>query len=222
MMEGLAMQDDLVIQRPDTAATQPVELLLLFHGVGSSAEDLRPLSEVVADLRPAAWVISVRSPRRSGFGAGWQWFSVQGVTEQDRPARVAAAMPTFRERVGAWQRESGATPASTTLIGFSQGAIMALESTQVDGPALAGQVIAIAGRFAQPPRKAPAGAVVNLMHGEQDRVMPVGLAGDAQQQLLALGAQVTLDRFSGLGHGIDAHVVQAIARRLDEGAPEAL
>jgi predicted esterase len=50
------------------------------------------------------------------------------------------------------------------------------------------------------------------MHGEQDRVMPVGLAAAAQQQLLAIGAQVRLDRFDGLGHGIDARVVEVIAR----------
>lgn len=218
MMDNLTMHDDLVIQRPDGGAAQPAELLLLFHGVGASADDLRPLAEAVADLRPGAWVVSVRAPLRSDLGAGWQWFSVQGVTEQNRPARVAAAMPAFRERVRAWQRASGALPAHTSLIGFSQGAIMALESTQQDGPALAARVVAIAGRFALPPRQAPADTLLHLMHGDQDRVMPVGLAAAAQQQLLALGAPVTLDRFASLGHGIDARVVAAIAQRLGDGS----
>ena len=44
----------------------------------------------------------LRSPLRSEFGAGWQWFPVQGVTEQNRPARVAAAMPAFLAQVQAW------------------------------------------------------------------------------------------------------------------------
>jgi phospholipase/carboxylesterase len=34
--------------------------------------------------------------------------------------------------------------------------------------------------------------------------------------LQALGADVTLDRFPGLGHGIDARVLSAIVRRLGE------
>ncbi|HSV78739.1 MAG TPA: hypothetical protein VLK85_05975 [Ramlibacter sp.] len=54
----------------------------------------------------------------------------------------------------AWQRESGIGANATALIGFSQGAIMALESTQQPEP-VAARVIAIAGRFAQPPRVAP-------------------------------------------------------------------
>jgi phospholipase/carboxylesterase len=215
------MQDDLVIQQPDGAATPGAELLLLFHGVGSSTEDLRPLGQALATHRPQAWVISVRSPLRSESGAGWQWFSVQGVTEQSRPARVVAAMPAFLARVQAWQRVTGAAAAHTTLVGFSQGAIMALESTQQDGQAApAGRVVAIAGRFAQPPRRAPTSTVVNHMHGDQDRVMPVVLAVEADRQLRALGARSTLDRFAGLGHGIDAQVVEAIARRMSQAAEQ--
>ena len=210
------MPDDLILHRP-AASVGSAELLLLFHGVGSSAEDLAPLGEAIAARRPNAWVVSVRAPGRSDFGAGWQWFPVQGVTEANRPERVAAAMPAFTDRVAAWQRHTGVDAARTTLIGFSQGAIMALESTQqVHGPLLAGRLIAIAGRFAQAPRRAPAGAVVHLMHGDQDRVMPVDLAVEAERELRALGAVVTLDRFAGLGHGIDARVVETIARRLAE------
>jgi len=210
------MQGDLIIQQPDAAATPAAELLLLFHGVGSSAEDLSPLGQALAAHRPHAWVVNVRSPLHSEFGAGWQWFSVQGVTEQNRPARVAAAMPAFLAQVQAWQRVTGVTAAHTALVGFSQGAIMALESTQQGGQAPAGRVVAIAGRFAQPPRVAPTGTEVNLMHGDQDRVMPVVLAVEADRQLRALGARSTLDRFAGLGHGIDAQVVEAIARRMSE------
>ena len=211
------MQDALVIQRPAAAPTPADELVLLFHGVGSSAEDLRPLAQALAPQRPQAWIVSVRAPHPSEFGAGWQWFSVQGVTEANRPVRVAAAMPAFLQSVDAWQRETGAVTARTTLIGFSQGAIMALQATQQRQP-VAGRVIAIAGRFAQPPQAVPAGTLLHLMHGEQDRVMPVGLAVDAQRQLRALGARATLDLYPGLGHGIDARVIAGIVQRLNEPA----
>lgn len=207
------MPNDLVIQRPDASLTQATELLLLFHGVGSSAEDLRPLGEALAANRPGAWVVSVRSPHRSEFGPGRQWFSVQSVTEQNRPARVAAAMPEFLAAVRHWQRETGVDAAQTTLIGFSQGAIMSLESTQVAGPPISTRVIAIAGRFAQPPYLAPM-ASVHLMHGAQDRVITIDWAIDADRDLRRLGAESTLDYFSGLGHSIDARIVETILRRL--------
>ena len=202
------MRNDLLIQRPEAAATR--QLLLLFHGVGSSAEDLRPLGEALAAQRPQACVVSVRSPDSSDLGQGWQWFSVRGVTEADRPARVAAAMPRFVETVPAWQRESGVGPGGTTLIGFSQGAIMALESTQQPAP-VAGRVIARAGRFARPPRVAPLQVALHLLHGDQDRVMPPALADDAVRQWRALGGSASLATFTGLGHGIDARVVRRVA-----------
>lgn len=208
------MQSDLILQRPQ--ASDNAELLLLFHGVGSRAEDLAPLGQTLASQRANAWVISVRSPDRSDLGQGWQWFSVQGVTEANRPARVNSAMPAFVERIRAWQSETGVGPLNTTLVGFSQGAIMALESTQLSGASRhAARVVAIAGRFAQAPRIKPENVAVHLLHGEQDQVMPIGLAMEAERELRSLGALPTLDRFAGLGHGIDARVVQAIGRRLE-------
>lgn len=207
------MQNDLLLQRP--VASDSAELMLLFHGVGSSAEDLVPLGRALAAKRPHTWVVSVCAPDLSESGRGWQWFSVQGVTEANRPERMAAAMPVFIQRIQAWQLEAGIGAEHTTLIGFSQGAIMALESTQLGGVAShADRVIAIAGRFAQPPRHAPQGTRVHLMHGEQDPVMPIGLAVDAERDLRYLGATTTLDRFVGLGHGVDDRVVEAIRRRL--------
>ena len=208
------MHDDLLIQHPAAETGDDAELLLLFHGVGANAEDLRPLGEWLAAQRPRAGIVSVRAPEPSDFSDGWQWFSVQGVSEANRPARVASAMPAFLARVRDWQRQMGAGAPRTTLIGFSQGAIMALESTQQPGPPIAGRVVAIAGRFAQPPRQMPAGTRVHLLHGDQDPVMPVALAVDAEQRLRALGSDVTLDRFAGLGHGIDGRVAERVASHL--------
>ena len=206
------MQHDLVIQQPDAARAEPghsAQLLLLFHGVGASARDLLPLAEALAEAKSHAWVVSLQAPHPAEFGYGWQWFSVQGVTEANRPGRVAAAMPAFLQRVAAWQARTGSTPERTTLIGFSQGAIMSLEATQASQTSVAGRIIAIAGRFAQAPQRAPQGAAVHLLHGDQDQVMPVHLATSAHQELQALGAAASLQRFSGLGHGIDQRVLNA-------------
>jgi phospholipase/carboxylesterase len=204
--------NDLIVQRPAT----PSQLVLLFHGVGSSARDLAPLGEALAPHLPAAAIVNLQAPEAAG--PGWQWFSVQGVTEADRPARVAAAMPAFLQAVRQWQEACGIGPERTTLIGFSQGAIMALESTQQGSP-LADRVIALSGRFARPPHTTRASARTHLMHGDADAVMPVRGAVDALAQLQGLGAVATLDRFPGLGHGIDRRVVDAIVRRLEDAVP---
>lgn len=206
---------DLIIQLPAT----PRQLVLLFHGVGSSARDLVPLGEALAPHLPDAVIVSVQAPEASG--PGWQWFSVQGVTETNRPARVAAAMPGFVQAVRQWQETCVVAPAGTTLIGFSQGTIMALESTQLEEPPVA-RVVALSGRFARPPRFAHASVRTHLMHGDADAVMPVRGAIDALTLLKGIGAVATLDRFPGLGHGIDARVVDAVVRRLDDAVPASI
>ncbi|HXD41734.1 MAG TPA: esterase [Ramlibacter sp.] len=206
------MHDSVVVQRPQG---QPRELVLLFHGVGSSAADLVPLAQVAAQALPEAMVVSVNAPNKSTLGRGREWFSVVGVTEQSRPPRVEQAMPAFLAAIAHWQHESGLTPSRTTLIGFSQGAIMALEATQIaQAPLPMVRVVAIAGRFALPPRRAPASVAYHLIHGEADAVMPAQHSIQAAKQLAGMGASVTVDLVPGLGHSIDARVGALLRKRL--------
>ena len=207
------MEEAVVVQRAEATPAAQRRLLLMFHGVGSSAQDLRPLAQALAARQPDTFVVSVNSPQRSEWGSGWQWFSVQGITEENRPARVAAAMPGFVETVRRWQHETGVDAQRTALLGFSQGAIMALESTQAGAP-LAAQVFAIAGRFAQAPRAATPATTIHLFHGDRDQVMPLRASVEAEAQLRALGTPATLDTFAGLGHGLDARVVDSVLRRM--------
>ena len=98
---------------------------------------------------------------------------------------------------------------------------MALESTQLDSP-VAERVIAMSGRFARPPRIAHASVRTHLMHGDADGSDAGAGAVDALAQLQGLGAVATLDRFPGLGHGIDRRVVDAIVRRLGDAVPASI
>lgn len=204
------MNSSIVIQQPAAGASH---LFLLFHGVGSNARDLLPVGQGIARQFPGAMVVSVDAPHASDLGAGRQWFSVVGVTEEGRPARIAQAMPLFLSTVGEWQQTAGVEPAQTTLVGFSQGAIMALESTQ-QATLPAHRVVAFAGRFATAPRQAPAGLTVHLIHGDQDNVISPRFSHEAAQALKALGGQVTHDSVPGLGHGIDGTAFGQMVTRL--------
>lgn len=194
------------------------QLVLLFHGVGSSAQDLAPVGQALAQARPRATVVSVEAPHPSQLGRGKEWFSVVGITEENRPQRIAQAMPLFLQTIQHWQDLTGIGPDRTVLVGFSQGAIMSLESTQASlQPAGAAHtVVSLAGRFARPVRRAPAGVRLHLIHGEQDGVVQTKWSVEAASQWRALGRRVTLDLVPGLGHGIDAralrHVVDHLSR----------
>ncbi|MDE3011157.1 MAG: esterase [Pseudomonadota bacterium] len=208
------MHDGLILQEGGAAGGR---LCLLFHGVGARPEAMAGVGHALAERDPALTVVSVQAPQRSDVGFGWQWFSVRGVDEANRPARVAAAMPAFVECVRHWQGRCQAAPADTTLVGFSQGALMALEATQV-AAGLAAHVVSLGGRFARPPQRAPLDTVVHVLHGEDDPVMDCARAVAACEQLQMLGGQVTLDLFPGLGHDIDARVIARLLERLPDPA----
>lgn len=203
------MSAGLVLQSPSA----PRHLFLLFHGVGATPQDLAPLGKLLAAAFPEAAVVSVPAPDRSDFGQGLQWFSVMGVTEQDRPARVAATLPRFLATVREWQQHFGLGSAETTLVGFSQGAIMALAATEVAQPPAA-RVVSLSGRHAALPTAAPAGVRIHFLHGDADPVIPVAHARAAAQALLALGGEVTLDVLPRLAHGIDRTMADRLTQRL--------
>jgi phospholipase/carboxylesterase len=198
----------VVVARPSNAS----QLILLFHGVGSSAANLVPLGRHIADALPNAMVVSVDGAHPSSMGGGREWFSVAGVTETNRPARVAQALPAYLAQVEQWQTDAGLGPSQTSLVGFSQGAIMSLEATQLSP--LAQCVVAVAGRFAEPPRMAPVGVKYRFVHGEVDGVIASRFSLDAVEQLRELGADAQAHLVPGLGHGINAEAAQRVLEAL--------
>jgi phospholipase/carboxylesterase len=208
----------LIIQRPAGPARQ---LVLLFHGVGADEADLRPVGERLAREYPEALVASLRATHRGSFGSGYQWFAIEGIDDASRIARVAAEMPGFVARVRQWQLETGLGAEATVLIGFSQRAIMALEAaSQAGDDALAGRVVALSGRYAQLPTAPLAATTLFMIHGKTDPVMHYGYTLEAAQHLVALGADIVADVIPGLGHGIDAEVLDLLVRRLRTHVPK--
>jgi phospholipase/carboxylesterase len=204
------MFTSITVSRPEGDAQQ---LMLLFNGVGSDAQDMVALGEQLAAAFPGAFIVSVQAPERFEFGPGYQWFSVNAVTEANRVERVARALPAFVAAIQHWQHVAHVGIERTTLIGFSQGAIMALESARAR-PCVAGRVVSIAGRFAQLPDTAPKETTVHLFHGQRDAVIPSALTVDACARLAALGAKVTADVVPDLGHGINATLLTVLIERL--------
>lgn len=208
----------MIIQQPGGAARQ---LVLLFHGFGASAEDMRPVGERLAAEYPEALVASLRAPHPASLGVGYEWFSAEGLNDARRVERVAAELPLFVAAIRQWQRDTGLGPEATVLVGFSQGAIMVLEAaTQAGDDVLAGRVVALAGRYARLPATNPGGTTLFLIHGKADEATPYGFTVEAARHLVALGADVVADVIPWLGHGIDAEVLDLVARRLRTHVPK--
>jgi phospholipase/carboxylesterase len=202
------MSDSIVVARPEGQAGQ---LVLMFHSAGTGPEDMVPLGQALAAEFPGAFVVSVAAPAQPGGGNSW--FSLLEIDEASRPGRVAAAMPGFVDTVRRWQREAGVDTDAIALVGFSQGGEMALEATR-EQPAIAGRVVAIAGRFARLPESPNPGTTLHLLHGKLDPVTPYAATVEAAQHLVRIGADVTADVIPFCGHQINDDVVELLIERL--------
>ena len=174
--------------------------VIFLHGVGSSGAAMAPLAGAAALGVPAH---CPDGPLPFGHGQGRQWFSIEGVTEDNRPARVAAALPGFEQVVS----QFGDTRDSL-LVGFSQGAIMSLHAVAAGMPAAG--VIALSGRLAGPVAARDDWPPITLLHGSADPMMPPAVAHATEGWLKEAGAAPQLTIFEGLGHSVDARTVAAI------------
>ena len=213
---------------PDTlqwlpAAGRAEQLMILLHGWGASAAAMAPLAMALrAEFPQAALLAPEGFEPVDGALAGRQWFQMNGsdgpLTEANRPARVAAVLPRLADWVRAAQAATGVGPAATALVGFSQGAVIALELAQLhDG--LAGRVLSFSGRYATLPDRALAQTTLHFFHGATDSVIPAAQARLAMERLAALHGDATIDIAAGVGHELPAALVRCAIERLRTHIP---
>ncbi len=177
-----------------------VDLLIFLHGVGSSGGDLIPLARDWAG-RTGLAVAAPDAPFPFDLAAvGRQWFSVAGVTDENRPRRLDEASAAFDAVLEREMQVAGTSETHTALIGFSQGTIMALDALG-RGRHFAG-VLGFSGRLGRPPKATIDRRPVLLVHGDADPVIPVDEAMAARHALEAAGAVADFARIAGGGHGI--------------------
>ena len=179
------------------------KIIILLHGVGSNGADLQGLGDYWQASMPGVICESPNAPQHCDMGQGYQWFSVSGVTEQNRPARIVEAREQFDATLkGILNKHQIGAEDQLILVGFSQGSIMSLDALVRDALPLAG-VVAFSGRLSSPaPYHPSAGSKAILIHGDADPVIPWTESRDAQQKLQAAGVAVELSVEAGVPHTI--------------------
>ena len=161
-------------------------LVIFLHGVGSNGAALASLGRLWADLLPDTAFASPDGafPFDQG-GSGRQWFSVSGVTAANRSERIVEARPALDAVLAGLIADHGLSDRldRVALVGFSQGAIMALDVV-VSGRLPVGAVVGFAGRLATPRPWSPSATPVLLVHGSDDAMIP---ASEGEAAAAALG-----------------------------------
>jgi phospholipase/carboxylesterase len=178
--------------------------LVLLHGWGADANDLFELGAMLTD--PPVSVVALQAPLTHPTGQGRQWYDLQ----QPQWPQLPEAREDLRRRLLELHQELPLE--RTVLLGFSQGAAMALD-VATDGLIPAG-VVSCSG-YPHPNWKPTADQrpPVLLTHGREDPVVPFAASEELQRQLVKGGRPVQLLGFSG-GHSIDEALLPELRRFL--------
>jgi phospholipase/carboxylesterase len=203
---------------PASKAT-PRQLVVLCHGLGADGYDLIDLAPAWQHACPDALFASVHAPFSHDSGFGRQWWSVADRSPPVVEAGVRAAAPYLHGFIDAELARLGLPPEAYAIMGFSQGAMMAL-FTGLRRKVAPRAVLAISGALVAPdalPGELANNAPVLIVHGEADEAVPVSRSHDAEVALIAAGVPVEAHYIPRLGHGIDDTGISLGALALQRG-----
>ena len=196
---------------------KPGHLVVLLHGYGADGNDLIGLAPVLAPLMPDVVFHAPNAPYPcEGNPMGFQWFGISRLDPAVTLAGVQGAAPFVEAFLDETMAKYGLDEAKTTLIGFSQGTMMALHvglrrKTQLAGIIGFSGLLAGAALLGTEIRSRPP---VLLVHGDSDQMLPHHLSEEAAAALKANGVPVEFHIAKGIGHGIDQTGLSLAARFL--------
>ncbi len=187
------------------------QLVIFLHGVGADGNDLIGLAPYFQQVLPDARFLSPNAPYRFDMApVGYQWFSLQDFTEETRLAGAAKAAPLLDAFIDAELGKDGLAEENLALIGFSQGAMIALHVGLRRERQLAAIVsysgILVGKELLETEMKSK--PPILLTHGTADPVLPFAFLAEAEKGLSELGLEVSAYSRPGLPHGIDDECIR--------------
>jgi len=192
---------------PPKSGGVPQQAVVLLHGYGSNGADLIGLAPFWQDTLPDAVFISPNAPLEvRELADGYKWFDVdfEGDRLASRQTGCMTARPVLLEFLTDLWAQTGIAPEQTLLVGFSQGAMMALHVGLSLPQPLMG-IVAFAGALLPPEgfgTPAMGHPPVCLVHGDVDTMVDPERSADAERVLRAAGYDVAYHVSLGVGHGI--------------------
>ena len=197
----------LNVLRRDPASKGPAtSLVVICHGVGADGHDVYALSDTLADAVPDAAFLVPDGPEPCDMAAvGRQWFSLQDRTPAVLEDGARRATPLLLATIEAELARRAIPTDAVAMLGFSQGAMMALFAGLRRAPPPRA-ILAYSGALLDTPHldaELVGHPPVLLVHGQDDEVVPFSRGPAAEAALERRGIPVTSLWRPGVGHWID-------------------
>ena len=192
------------------------QLVVILHGYGADGNDLIEIGRQWQPLFPDAAFIAPHAHEPCAMAPmGRQWFALTDRNPHERWSGAVSARTVIDPFVDAELAALGVDDSNLAIVGFSQGAMMALHvglrrrtapaailafSGTLVGPEHIGEATARDAAGQTPP--------ILLVHGSHDEVVPVQSLFSSSQQLAEAGIPCQWHLAIGLGHGIDGEGIR--------------
>jgi len=198
------------------------QLVVFLHGYGADGKDLIEIGRQWRNWLPDAAFVAPNAPEPCAMApSGRQWFALSAqrandaATAADRWSGVVKAAPSLDAFLDAELARLGLDESRLSLVGFSQGTMMALHvglrrqrapatilgySGVLVGPEHLGEAKARDARGGPPP--------ILLVHGDQDAMIPLEVLFISSEELAKADFPVQWHLSIGIGHGIDNAVLR--------------
>ncbi len=209
-----------------STGTEPDGTVIWLHGLGADGHDFEPIvPELRLPSRLSLRFVFPHAPVRPvTVNAGMRMRAWYDIIALDRRARQdeagiresSAATVELIER----ERERGIAAERIVLAGFSQGGAIAIHTALRYPDRLAGLLalstwMPLAGTLADEGSEANRNLPVLMGHGRQDPMVPIALAEQSREQLLAAGYPVQWRSYE-MGHAVCAQEIADISLWLQE------
>lgn len=207
-----------------SASNDPKYLVIFLHGYGANGENLIGLHHEFSYALPDAHYISPNAvePWEGGFPHAYQWFTLYNGSDRHTLVEIARDIKKsnqiLADFIAAQLQRFNLGFDKLFLVGFSQGAMMAMYQGFIANQKLAG-VISFSGKVILPEMvgdKINSKPQICLIHGEEDSVLPFENFLEAKKLLTGKEIEHEAHPVPHLDHSIDIHgirVAQQFIRR---------
>jgi phospholipase/carboxylesterase len=202
------------------SGNKPVGLVVLLHGYGSNGADLISLAAMIQPSLPDLAFVAPNAPAQlPQMANAHQWWPIESFSAGERAAGALAAAPGVDAFLTRELLESGLADNRLLLVGFSQGAMLALHVGLRRAKPLAA-IVGISGMLVAPEQLSAdirSRPPVLLVHGTEDQVVPFRSLELSAKALDAAGVPTQAHISPGIGHSVDQgglEKVAAFARRV--------
>lgn len=205
------MHRDQPVLLGGAAPAEAAAALVLLHGRGGSAQEMLALARELDRPRIACYV-------PEGAGRAWYPYSMLEKLEKNQ-SHLNSALRLLKSVMGRIEA-AGIASERVALLGFSQGACLALEFS-VRNPRRYGAIVGLSGGLLGPAGTPMdyagsfEGTPVFLGSGDVDPNVPKRRVDETAAALERMGAQVTRRIYPGMGHTMNPDEIDAVRAMLD-------